>query len=54
MYVSRAQQVRFFVEFMRAGFDVLCADLDVIWLRDPTPWVTGVADHSALLLPCVA
>jgi len=43
-------KVRFFIEFLKGGFDVLCADLDVIWLRDPTPWVTGVADKSALLL----
>lgn len=44
-------QVRFFIEFMVAGFDVLCADLDVVWLRDPRPWITGVVDSSAMLLP---
>ena len=43
-------KVRFFMEFMRGGFDVLCADLDVIWLKDPTPWLTGEADPTALLL----
>lgn len=79
-------KVRFFMEFMRGGFDVLCADLDVIWLKDlipslfnsspspsprrnpnlilpqpqpnpspnpnqdPTPWVTGEADPTSLLL----
>ena len=36
-----AVQVRFFLAFLRAGFDILCADLDVLWLRDPRPWVTG-------------
>lgn len=30
-------KVRFFMEFMRGGFDVLCADLDVIWLKDLIP-----------------
>ncbi|KAL1514707.1 hypothetical protein AB1Y20_003794 [Prymnesium parvum] len=44
-------KVRFFIEFMTAGFDVLCADLDVVWLRDPRPWINGFADPSALLLP---
>ena len=43
-------KVRFFMEFMRGGFDVLCADLDVIWLKDPTPWLTGEADPTALLV----
>ena len=37
------------MEFMRAGFDVLCSDLDVIWLGDPRPWVLGQANSSALL-----
>ena len=37
------------MEFMRAGFDVLCSDLDVIWLGDPRPWVLGAANTSALL-----
>lgn len=32
-------KVRFFMEFMRAGFDILCADLDVLWLADPRPWL---------------
>ena len=31
---SVPSQVRFFIEFMSAGFDVLCADLDVVWLID--------------------
>ena len=44
-------KVRFFIEFMAAGFDVLCADLDVVWLKDPRPWISGVADPSAMLLP---
>ena len=43
-------KVRFFIEFMAAGFDVLCADLDVVWLRDPRPWVAGTAEQSAMLL----
>jgi hypothetical protein len=34
-------KVRFFMEFLAAGFDVLCADLDVLWLRDPRPWLSG-------------
>ena len=34
---SACMQVRFFMEFMRGGFDVLCADLDVIWLKDLIP-----------------
>ena len=42
-------KVRFFVEFMRAGFDVLCSDLDVIWLRDPREWLMGTAPNSGLL-----
>lgn len=42
-----ASQVRFFLAFLRAGFDILCADLDVLWLRDPRPWVTGQAAHSS-------
>ena len=42
-------KVRFFMEFMRAGFDVLCSDLDVIWLGDPRPWVLGSANSSSLL-----
>ena len=42
-------KVRFFMEFMRSGFDVLCSDLDVIWMGDPRPWVLGKADASALL-----
>ena len=37
------------MEFMKAGFDVLCSDLDVIWLDDPRPWVLGTANTSALL-----
>ena len=36
-------KVKFFMEFLRGGFDVLCADLDVLWLRDPRPWVLGAA-----------
>ena len=35
-------KVKFFMEFL-GGFDVLCADLDVLWLRDPRPWVLGAA-----------
>ena len=42
-------KVRFFMEFMRAGFDVLCSDLDVIWLGDPRPWALGVAKTAELL-----
>ena len=43
------RQVRFFMEFMKAGFDVLCSDLDVMWLSDPRPWVRGTAADSTLL-----
>jgi hypothetical protein len=47
-------KVRFFMEFMSSGFDVLCSDLDVIWLGDPRPWImgpgsTGAVASSALL-----
>jgi len=42
-------KVRFFLAFLRAGFDILCADLDVLWLRDPRPWVTGQVATSALI-----
>ena len=42
-------KVRFFMEFMRAGFDVLCSDLDVMWLSDPRPWIAGSANGAALL-----
>ena len=37
------------MEFMRAGFDVLCSDLDVMWLGDPRPWVAGMAKTGMLL-----
>ena len=37
------------MEFMRAGFDVLCSDLDVVWLGDPRPWVSGSQPGSAFL-----
>jgi len=43
-------KVRFFVEFLRGGFDVLCSDLDVIWLADPRPWAEGVVASSELLV----
>ena len=42
-------KVRFFVSFLRAGFDVLCSDLDVIWLGDPKPWLSGTIRTSNLL-----
>merc|ERR1719409_1098279 len=42
-------KVRFFMQFMRAGFDVLCSDLDVMWLNDPRPWVQGSAASGELL-----
>ena len=77
----RRSQARFFVEFLRSGFDVslfasefvvapvraddafvasrsrrsslwcqiLCSDLDVIWLGDPRPWLLGTAKYSGLL-----
>ena len=41
--------MRFFVEFLNAGFDILCSDLDVMWLSDPRPWVMGRAASSDLL-----
>ena len=37
------------MEFMRAGFDVLCSDLDVMWLGDPRPWVRGLVATSELM-----
>ena len=37
------------MEFLRAGFDLLCSDLDVVWLADPRPWTSGAADGAALL-----
>ena len=43
-------QVRFFMEFLRAGFDLLCSDLDVVWLRDPRPYLIGAAGTSLLPL----
>mmetsp|Transcript_35834 Transcript_35834/g.114180 ORF Transcript_35834/g.114180 Transcript_35834/m.114180 type:complete len:314 (+) Transcript_35834:2-943(+) len=42
-------KVRFFLAFVRAGFDILCADLDVVWLRDPRPWVMGQINSSLLI-----
>ena len=27
--------------FLHAGFDILCADLDVLWLRPPMPYLNG-------------
>ena len=42
-------KVRFFMEFMRAGFDLLCSDLDVVWIGDPRPWMRGDAEGAALL-----
>lgn len=42
-------KVDFFEEFVRAGFDVLASDLDVTWVRDPRPWVTGQAAGMQLL-----
>ena len=43
-------KVRFFMEFLRAGFDLLCSDLDVVWLRDPRPFLVGDAGTSLLPL----
>ena len=37
------------MEFLRAGFDLLCSDLDVVWLRDPRPYLIG--DAGTALLP---
>ena len=42
-------KVRFFMEFMRSGFDVLCSDLDVMWLGDPRPWIQGRMETSSFL-----
>ena len=42
-------QVRFFMEFLRAGFDLLCSDLDVVWLHDPRPYIMHGAAGTALL-----
>ena len=42
-------KVRFFMEFLRAGFDLLCSDLDVVWLSDPRPFLSGKAMGTALL-----
>ena len=42
-------QVRFFREFIKAGFNVLCSDLDVVWLGDPRPWTEGRRKDSMLL-----
>jgi|TARA_B110001469_G_scaffold78903_1_gene74650 hypothetical protein len=44
-------KVRFFMEFMRGGFDVLCSDLDVIWLKDPIPSLTPSPSPSPSLNP---
>ena len=43
-------KVRFFMEFLRAGFDLLCSDLDVVWLRDPRPFLTREAGTTLLPL----
>ena len=45
-----SDQVRFFMEFLRAGFDLLCSDLDVVWLRDPRPLLIGEAGTALLPL----
>ena len=45
-----SSQVRFFMEFLRAGFDLLCSDLDVVWLRDPRPLLIGEAGTALLPL----
>ena len=37
------------MEFLKAGFDVLCSDLDVIWLGDPRPWIHGEMPQNELL-----
>ena len=42
-------KARFFMEFLRAGFDLLCSDLDVVWIADPRPWTSGTAAGSSLL-----
>ena len=38
------------MEFLRAGFDLLCSDLDVVWLRDPRPYLVGAAGTALLPL----
>ena len=38
------------MEFLRAGFDLLCSDLDVVWMRDPRPYLIGSAGTSLLPL----
>lgn len=38
------------MEFLRAGFDLLCSDLDVVWLRDPRPFVMH-GEAGTMLLP---
>ena len=43
-------KVRFFMEFLRGGFDLLCSDLDVVWLRSPLPYLAGEAGTALLPL----
>jgi hypothetical protein len=43
------RQVRFFLEFLKAGLNVFCSDLDVVWLGDPRPWTEGRRNDSLLL-----
>lgn len=42
-------KARFFMEFLRAGFDLLCSDLDVVWLSDPRPFLSGREQGTDLL-----
>ena len=37
------------MEFLRAGIDLLCSDLDVVWLSDPRPFLVGDAPGTGLL-----
>ena len=42
------------MEFLRAGFDLLCSDLDVVWLRDPRPYLKGRSYPSAYQPICLS